>query len=92
MLLRLDHIVRLIRIPTNAVSCQKMDVYDWDLRAVHLDGLDLSFTPSHTASALRMERADPYSDTKVQRELRTTAIFLYNHQNLIPMFQEKVRV
>jgi len=67
-----------------------MEVTDWDGRTVVLTGLELSSMPSQTRIAIKEGYVHPFPDGKVQGQLRTMAIYLYNHQKMIPIYQANV--
>ena len=67
-----------------------MEVTDWNGRAVVLTGLELSSMPSQTRIAIKEGYVHPFPDNKVRNQLRTLAIYLYNHQKMIPIYQANV--
>lgn len=61
-----------------------MRVFDYDLREVFLGGIDTSYVPSKARRLVEERSITPYPEDKVQGQLRSIAISLHKHQNLIP--------
>ena len=67
-----------------------MRVFDYDLREVFLGGIDLSYVPSKARRLVQEQSIAPYPDDKVQGQLRSIAICLHRHQDLMPFAQTAV--
>ena len=59
------------------------EVTDWDMSSRTLTGLKAGRLPDDG-------QREEYSDSKVQHELKTIAVRLFNHQKMTKMFQEHV--
>lgn len=69
-----------------------MEVLDWDQHTVVLVGLDISINPSDTRKAAEKGLVQPFQDSKVQEQLRSTAVYLYNHQKAAPIYHNNVGI
>ncbi|KAK5123322.1 hypothetical protein LTR85_002753 [Meristemomyces frigidus] len=74
----------------NSTTCAEIEVTDWDLSTRVLAGLDMTARLFEARKAVELGYFTPYPDSKVQHQLKTVAVGIYNHQKITPLFLANV--
>ncbi|EMC94387.1 hypothetical protein BAUCODRAFT_546740 [Baudoinia panamericana UAMH 10762] len=68
---------------------REFEVTEWDLSTRVLRGLSLGFDPAAARRSYEQGETDKRSNRKVQEELRSVAVSLYNHQRVTAIFRAR---